>query len=132
MLPCFEHWRILELQQCLGDLSKEILLRFDLWRTLELHQCWGVLVLCAIDSCRMLKCRSSLVAARGGGYLGSGDINKNCQFLDALVLGRLGCLSGVSAPVAVQTAGVTPRPLRRTEAAVWMALSLSLDNMFQS
>jgi hypothetical protein len=53
------------------------------------------------------------------------------DFFDALVLGRLGLLSGVSAPVAVQTARVTPRLLRRTEAAVWMTLSLSLDDMFQ-
>ncbi len=80
MLPCFKHWRILELQQCLGDLSNVILLRFDLWRTLELHQCWGILVLCTIHSCRMLKCRSNLIVAHGGGYLGSGDINMNRQF----------------------------------------------------
>ncbi len=54
------------------------------------------------------------------------------NFLEALVLGRLGLLSGVSAPAAVQTGGVTPRLVRRNEAAVWMALSLSLDNVFQS
>ncbi len=80
----------------------------------------------------MLKCRSSLFAVCGGGYLGSGGINMNYQFLEALMLGRLGLLSGVSTPVAVQTGGVTPRLVRHTEAAVWMALSLSLDNMFQS
>jgi hypothetical protein len=56
----------------------------------------------------------------------------NRRFLDALVLEQLGLLSGVSAPMAVQTAGVTPCLLRRTEAAVWMALLLSLDDMFQS
>jgi hypothetical protein len=28
----------------------------------------------------MLKCKSSLFAACGGGYLGSGGINMNCQF----------------------------------------------------
>jgi hypothetical protein len=60
MLPCFKHWMILELRQCLGDLSSGILLRFDLWRILELHQCWGILVICAIHSCRMLKFRSSI------------------------------------------------------------------------
>ncbi len=54
------------------------------------------------------------------------------DFLVALVLGQLGLLSGVSAPVAVPTGGVTPRLVRPTEAAVWMALSLSLDNIFQS
>jgi hypothetical protein len=80
----------------------------------------------------MLKCRSSLFVVRGGGYLGSSGINMNRQFLDALVLGQLGLLSGVSAPVAVQTGGVTSHLVRRTEAAVWMALSMSLDNMFQS
>ncbi len=54
------------------------------------------------------------------------------NFLDALVLGQLGLLSGVSAPVAVQTGGVTPHQVRRTEAAVWMASLLSLDDMFRS
>ncbi len=48
------------------------------------------------------------------------------------MLGQLGLLSGVSSPVAVQIGGVTPCLVRRTEAAVWMALLLSLDNMFQS
>jgi hypothetical protein len=80
----------------------------------------------------MLKCRSILFAARGGGHLGSGGITMNCQFLEALVLGRLGLLSGVSALVAVLTGGVTPHLIRCTEAAVWMALSLSLDDTFQS
>ncbi len=80
----------------------------------------------------MLKCRSSLFAACGGGYLGSGGINMNRYFLEALVLGQLGLFSGVSAPVVVKTGGVTPRLVHHTEAAVWMALSLSLDNMFQS
>ncbi len=56
----------------------------------------------------------------------------NCQFLEALVLRQLGLLSRVSAPVAVPTEGVTPRLVHRTEAAVLTALSLSLDNMFQS
>ncbi len=54
------------------------------------------------------------------------------DFLEALVLGQSGLFSGVFAPVAVQTGGVTPRLVHRTQAAVWMALSLSLDNMFQS
>ncbi len=56
----------------------------------------------------------------------------NCRFLEALVLGQLGLFSGVSAPVAVKTGGVTPCLVRCTEAAVWMALLLSLDDMFQS
>ncbi len=80
----------------------------------------------------MLKCRSSLFAVRGGGYLGSGGINMNRQFFRSPGAGQLGLLSGVSAPVAVQTGGVTPRLVRRTEVAVWMALLLSLDDMFQS
>ncbi len=54
------------------------------------------------------------------------------NFVEALVLGQLGLFSGVSALVAVKTGGVTPRLVRRTEAAVWMALSFSLDDMFQS
>ncbi len=54
------------------------------------------------------------------------------DFLEALVLGQLGLLREVSAPVAVQTGGVTPHLVRHNEAAVWMALSLSLDDMFQS
>ncbi len=132
MLPCLKHWRIFELWQCLGDLSSGILLRFNLRRILELHQCWGILVLCVIHSCRMLNCRSSLFVARGGGYLGSGGITMNCWIFEALVLGQLGLLSGVSAPVAVLTGVVTPPLVRRTEATVWMALSLSLDNIFQS
>ncbi len=70
--------------------------------------------------------------ARGDGYLGSGGININRPFLEALVLGKLGLFSGVSAPVAVQTGGVTPRLVCCTEAAVWMAFFLSLDDMFQS
>ncbi len=48
------------------------------------------------------------------------------------MLGQLGLLSGVSAPVAVPTGGVTPRLVRHTEATVWLALLLSLDDMFQS
>jgi hypothetical protein len=37
------------------------------------------------------------------GYLGSGGITMNCHFFEALLLGRLGLLSRVSAPVAVLT-----------------------------
>ncbi len=48
------------------------------------------------------------------------------------MLGRLGLFSEVSAPVAVKTEGVAPRLVHCTDAAVWMALSLSLDDMFQS
>ncbi len=53
------------------------------------------------------------------------------DFLEALVLGQLRLLSGVSAPAAVQTGGVTPHLVHRNEAAVWMALSLSLVDMFR-
>jgi hypothetical protein len=132
MLPCFKHWRFLELQQCLGFLSGGILLCFDLWRTLELHQCWDFLIVSAIHSCRNLKCTSSLFAACGGGDLGNGGITSNRQFLEDLVLGRLGLLCGVSTPVAVPTGGVTPHLVRCPEAAVLVALSLSLDGIFQS
>jgi hypothetical protein len=45
------------------------------------------------------------------------------------VLGPLGLFSGVSAPAAVETGGVMPHLVRCTEAAVWMASLLSLDNM---
>ncbi len=64
----------------LGDFSSGIQLRFDLWRTLKLHQCWGILVLFAIHSCRMLKCRISLFVVGGGCYLGSCGINMDCHF----------------------------------------------------
>jgi hypothetical protein len=80
MLPCFKHWQMLELQQCLGFLSGGILLCFNLWRTLELDQCRGSLILSAINSGRILKCRSSLFAACGGGDLDSGGITMNHQF----------------------------------------------------
>ncbi len=49
----------------------------------------------------------------GGIDFVSDGINKNRQFLEALVLWQLGLFGGVFAPVAV-----TPRLLRRTEAAV--------------
>jgi hypothetical protein len=54
----------------------------------------------------------------------------NCHFFEALVLGQLGLLSGVSAPEAVPTGVVIPHLVHSTEAAVWMALLLSLDNIF--
>ncbi len=54
------------------------------------------------------------------------------KFLEALVLGQLGLLCGVSTPVGVPTGGVTPHLVRRPEAAVLVASLLSLDGMFQS
>ncbi len=71
-------------------------------------------------------------AARGGGDIGSGGITSNCQFLEALVLVQLELLCGVSTPVAVPTQGGTPRLVRHPDAAVLVALLLSLDGMFQS
>ncbi len=56
----------------------------------------------------------------------------NVNFLEALLLEQLGLLSGVSALVAVPTGGITPCLVRHTEAVVWMALLLSLDDTFQS
>ncbi len=48
------------------------------------------------------------------------------------MLGQIGLLSEVSATVAVPTGGVMPCLVCRTEAAVLMALLLSLVDMFQS
>jgi hypothetical protein len=62
---------------------------FVLWRPLELHQCLGILILSAICSCRIFKCRSSLFVARGGGDLGCGGITMNCHFFRSPCAGAI-------------------------------------------
>jgi hypothetical protein len=132
MLLCFKQWRILELRQCLRDLSSGIMLRFDLWRTLELHQCWVILALSAIHKCRMLKCRSSLFAARGGGHLGSGGITMNRQFFRSPSAGAIRIVEwGFCSSGSTNRRSTTLLSAPHC-GAVLMALSLSLDNMFQS